>query len=81
MDSACDPDPCEAEVPLFEPGDMLTLRQEVDFLEQFVGVLVQNVCPDGESVLCEMLVTAGDGRSWIGRVWQGYVTKVASEHT
>ena len=63
----------EQEVPLFAPGDMLTLREEVDFLEHFVGLLVQNVCPDKENVLCEMLVTADDGRSWVGRVWQGYL--------
>ena len=68
--------PDNPEAPLFSPGDMLTLRQDVDFLEIFIGLHVQNVCPDGESVLCEMLVTADDGRSWIGRVWQGYLRKV-----
>ena len=66
----------EPEAPLFSPGDMLTLREEVDFLEGFIGLHVQNVCPDGENVLCEMLVTADDGRSWVGRVWQGYLRLV-----
>ena len=75
MDDAIQ-DPVDPELPLFSPGDMLTLRREADFLEPFIGVLVQNVCPDGESVLCEMLVTADDGRSWIGRVWQGYLQAV-----
>lgn len=68
----------EAEEPLFSVGDLLELREECEFLESFTGVLLRNVMPDGESILCEMLVTSHEGgKSWIGRVWQGYMQRCA----
>ena len=61
---------------IFAAGELLELREDCDLLEPFIGLLVRNVCADGESVLCEMLVTTHTGRSWLGRVWQGYMRRV-----
>ena len=76
---ALPPDVGETEEPLFSVGDLLELKPDCDFLEPFTGILLQNVMPDGESMLCEMLVTSrSDGKAWIGRVWQGYMRLISS---
>jgi len=64
---------------LFMPGDLLEVREGEYYtpeeLTYFFGLLIQNVCLDGENVLCEILVSRPGDLFHVRRIWQGFMRR------
>ena len=64
---------------LFTPGDLLEVREGEYYapeeLTYFFGLLIQNVCLDGETVLCEILVSRPGDLFHVSRIWQGFMRR------